>query len=285
MTSILDLPDGVHRDVPSELYHAPRLGVVSKSALDKVRRSPAHYRAWLDGTDTEETTDALRFGQAFHCALLEPERFESVYAVAPDFGYIRKTASTTKEEAKANKDRRDAWRIEHAGKMPLDAFDANCIAGMVASIQRHPLASKMIRQGVSELTLKWTDDETGLTCKSRLDYYVESLGMIVDTKSCLDARGSKFLRDVINYGYEIQDALYRSAAIKLGLPAQHFVFLAVEKMAPYAVATYSLEETGIASGYSKARSAIDRLAECMKTDTWPGYEVGIKTLDWPPWAA
>jgi exodeoxyribonuclease VIII len=156
---------------------------------------------------------------------------------------------------------------------------------MVASVRRHPLASRMIRDGVSELTLKWTDQETGLTCKSRLDYYVESLGMIVDAKSCLDARWEPFRRDMIKHGYEIQDALYRSAALTLGLRVQHFVFLAVEKTPPYAVATYTLDANGIASGYSKARAAIDTLAHCVKTKTWPGYDVGIQTIDWPTWAA
>jgi hypothetical protein len=82
--SILDLADGVHRDFSPDQYHAPVLGVASKSALDKVRRSPAHYRAWLNGTDTVETSGALTFGQAFHCALLEPERYALEYAAEPE---------------------------------------------------------------------------------------------------------------------------------------------------------------------------------------------------------
>ncbi len=282
--TLLDLPDGVHRDLSPAIYHAPVLGVVSKSALDKIHRSPAHYKAWLDGTDAEESSDALELGQAFHCALLEPERFASVYAVAPDFGDIRKTASTTKEEAKANKDRRDAWRIEHAGSLPLDAFDANCIEGMVASIRRHPLAGKMIRDGLSELTLKWQDRETGLTCKSRLDYYVEGHAMILDAKSTLDARWDAFRRDIVKWRYHVQDALYRSAAIELGLPVQHFVFVACEKLPPYAVATYTLDADGIGRGYSSARADIDMLADCVRKDSWPGYPVEIREIDLPPWS-
>jgi hypothetical protein len=135
---------------------------------------------------------------------------------------------------------------------------------MVEAIRRHPLASKMIRDGVSELTLKWTDPETGLTCKSRLDYYVESLGMIVDAKSTLDARWDPFRRDMIKYGYEVQDALYRGAARSSSrFKVQHFVFFAVEKVAPYAVATYTLDEAGIAAGYSKARGAL-RYARALR---------------------
>lgn len=276
MNSILDLPDGVHRDVLPRLYHDRHKGVVSKSVLDLVRRSPAHYKAWLDRELPEEETPALLFGQAFHCALLEPERFSDEYAAEPDFGDCR---------LKDNKAARNEWRAVHMESTLLSSDDAATIRGMVASIHRHPLASKMIRDGVSELTLKWTDADTGLTCKSRLDYYVESLGMIVDAKSTLDARWEPFRRDMIKYGYEIQDALYRSAAIELGLKVQHFVFLAVEKSAPFAVATYTLDEAGIASGFSKARAAITELAHSVKTDTWPGYDIGIQTIDWPNWAA
>jgi hypothetical protein len=274
--SILALPDGIHRDVDPKIYHQRHRGLVSKSVIDLVRRSPAHYKAWLDETAPDEDTPALRFGQAFHCALLEPERYALEYATEPEFGDCRR---------KGPKDARDAWRAENSHLVAVSFEDAAAIDGMMASIRRHPLASKMIKDGESELTLKWKDSETGLTCKSRLDYYVESLGMIVDAKSTLDARWDPFRRDMIKYGYEVQDALYRSAAIELGLKVQHFVFLAVEKVAPFAVATYTLDEAGIASGFSKASAAMRELAHCVATDTWPGYDVGIQTIDWPTWAA
>ncbi|HTJ17769.1 MAG TPA: PD-(D/E)XK nuclease-like domain-containing protein [Steroidobacteraceae bacterium] len=282
--SILDLPNGVHRDVAPAVYHAPALGVVSKTALDKIHRSPAHYKAWLDGTDAEESSEALEFGAAFHCALLEPDRFAAEYAIAPDFGDTRKTDKTTKEDAKANKTRRDEWRTANAGKQPLDAFDANCIAGMVAAVRQHPLAGKMIRDGVSELTLKWRDSETGLTCKSRLDRYVEGHAMILDAKSTLDARWEAFRKDIAKWRYHVQDALYRSAAVELGIPVQYFVFLACEKLPPYAVATYTLDADGIGRGYSAARADIDLLATCVRDNVWPGYPVGIKEIELPPWA-
>lgn len=274
--SLLKLADGVHRDVLPRIYHERHLGVVSKSALDLVRRSPAHYKAWVDEELDDEETPALKFGRGFHCALLEPERFDEDFAIEPDVG---------PRNLKYGKDAIAAWRAEHEGVEHLSPDDGKAIVHMVASIRRHPLASRMIRDGVSELTLKWTDAETGLTCKSRLDYYVESLGMIVDAKSTIDARWEPFRRDMVKHGYEIQDALYRSAALTLGLPVKHFVFLAVEKTAPYAVATYTLDEAGIAAGFSKARAAIDTLAHCVTTKTWPGYDVGIQTIDWPTWAA
>jgi hypothetical protein len=95
-----ELPLGFLPDLPSEVYHAPRLGVVSKSALDKLRKSPAHYYAWATG-QLEKSTPALAFGRAGHCAIFEPDQFDKLYVVEPEFGDCR---------FKENKLKRDAWR-------------------------------------------------------------------------------------------------------------------------------------------------------------------------------
>lgn len=275
MGAILNLNDGAHAGLADSVYHQRVLGVVSKTALDLVARSPAHYKAWIDGATEEEESDALNFGRAFHCALLEPDLYGKRYTVEPDFGDCR---------FKANKANRDAWRTAHAGHEHLSADDFARIGGMVASIRRHPLAGRMIREGRSELTLKWRDPESGLTCKSRLDYYVESQAMIVDAKSTIDARWAKFRRQIIDHRYHVQDALYRSAAVELQLPIQFFVFVACEKTPPYAVATYTLDADGIGRGYSAARADIDLLAICVRDNVWPGYPVGIKEIALPDWA-
>jgi hypothetical protein len=276
MSDLLSLPDGVHPNVSDKIYHQRHLGVVSKSVCDLIDRSPAHYKAWVDGVAEDDSTPALELGRAFHCALLEPDRFLETYTAEPDFGDCRKAD---------NKKRRDEWRAEHAGFEMLSEEAFRSVEGMAASARKHPLAKQMIQNGKSELTLKWTDQETGLTCKSRLDYYVESHAMILDAKSCLDARESKFKRDIVNYRYFVQDALYRSAALELFLPVKHFVFIAIEKSPPFAVATYTLDAEGIAKGYGAARANINMLAFCKKTETWPGYPVEIRELSLPPWAA
>ena len=51
---ILQLPDGVHSDLTDAVYHQRTLGVVSKTALDLISRSPAHYKAWIDSEAEEE---------------------------------------------------------------------------------------------------------------------------------------------------------------------------------------------------------------------------------------
>lgn len=54
----------------------------SKSLLDLVRRSPAHYRARKLSANDNEATEAQKTGTAFHALLLEPQEFVKTYCLA-----------------------------------------------------------------------------------------------------------------------------------------------------------------------------------------------------------
>lgn len=270
------LAEGLHADIAEERYHGRELGVASKSALDLVHRSPAHYYAWVRGELADEDSPALAFGRAFHTALLEPEKYERRYIVEPDFGDCR---------FKENKARRDDWRREAAGKVPVEATDARRIERMVESVRRHPRARNLIAGGQPEVTVKWTDDATGLTCKGRVDYYRPDLRLIVDAKTALDASPSAFRKSCASYGYGRQEAMYRAGFAAIGKAVEHFVFLAVEKEPPYLVGLYTLSGESVARGHESIRKDMETMAECLRTGRWPGYSDELVELELPPWAA
>ncbi len=269
------LPHGLSLGVQADVYYQRELGVASKTACDQLERSPAHYRAWVDGIEGKPTA-ALKFGSALHMAVLEPERFRRTYAVEPDFGDCRKPD---------NKRARDEWRAGHVGAIPISADDEERIVGMMASVMRHPAASRLILDGQSEVTLSWLDPISGLRCKSRADYWVKARRMAVDIKSTEDASVDGFARSVTRYRYYVQDAFYRMGFAACGEPIEFFAILAVEKEPPYAVAVYTLDEDAVAKGYAAARRDIERLRECLERDHWPSYSDGVETLSLPPWAA
>ncbi len=91
-----------------EEYHAGP--GVSKSDLDLIARSPAHYRA--QKAAPREATPAMIIGSAFHTATLEPEKFDLEFAVAPE-GIDRRT--------KAGKEEWAAFEAASAGKTVLKA--------------------------------------------------------------------------------------------------------------------------------------------------------------------
>lgn len=282
MKSILEYGAGLHRNVPSDIYHGRHPGLVSKSALDLLNRSPAHYKAWLDGLEQEQT-EALEFGGAFHIALLEPDRFASDVVVMPSFDEFRdKAGRLSTKEGKAAK---AAWELANKGKSVVEESDRELMRAMVSAVHAHPLASKMVRNGEPEVTVRWRDAETGLQCKARADYYVRARRMVVDVKTSFDASSDAFRKSVANYRYHVQDALYRAGFAAAGEPIDHFVFVVVEKRPPHAVAIYTLDSDAIQRGHAHATSGMQRLAECIRNDEWPGYPVTIQTLELPPWAA
>jgi hypothetical protein len=267
----------VEANVPAEEYHRRELGVVSKSALDRLRQSPMHYKAWVDGETDDDASDALIVGSAFHCAMLEPERFAAQYVVAPNFGDGRT------KEAKAAK---AAWlETVPPNATFISASQFEMIDSMVASVRRTRFAASMLRDGLPELTARWTDPATGLRCKVRADYYVERHGMIVDVKSTGDASPEEFARSVAKYGYHRQDALYRAGFAAAGKPVRHFVLVCVEKTPPFGVALYEIDEDGSARGIASVTQDMWTLAECMRTNEWPGYPEEIQPLAVPKWAA
>ena len=273
---LVERPTGIHLDVSHGEYHRRVLGVASNSALAQVERSPAHYVAWVNGEANDEETEALAFGTAFHMALLEAERFARVYTVAPDFGDCR---------FKENKAKREEWRAANAGKAELDLGTSTAIEKMVRAVHAHPLASKLLEGGQSEVTATWTDDETGVRCKVRADRYKAANRLIVDVKTARDASPKGFKKAVFNHGYHRQNALYRAGFAAAGAPVEHYILLAVEKTAPFAIGIYQLDAQAIAIGHTRVRDGLALLAECLREDRWPAYSDRIETIEPPPWAA
>lgn len=70
---------GIYDNIPNEEYHSGP--GVSKSQLDLIRRAPAVYKASIDGELNREPTAQQSLGTAFHCLILEPERFSKEYCL------------------------------------------------------------------------------------------------------------------------------------------------------------------------------------------------------------
>lgn len=73
---------GIYRGISSDDYHTGP--GISKSGLDLVRRSPAHYLHAISAANDNERkpTQAQAFGTAFHALVLEPAEFVKNYCLA-----------------------------------------------------------------------------------------------------------------------------------------------------------------------------------------------------------
>lgn len=276
MSAIEFLPVGLHPGLPEGVYHAKALGVASKSALDEINISPAHYLAWVNGERSKKDSDALSFGRMGHCAIFEPDVFSRRYIAAPDFGDLR---------FKENKQAKKEWLATIGDQEVAEADDIRTLSGIQKSIHAHQLIRNLLSNGVGELSAAWDDPETGIRCKLRADYYVEKLATVVDLKLVADASPDGFAKAVANRRYHVQDAFYRGGFAALGRELRHFVFVAVEKEAPFASAVYVLSAEAVEAGERSAQSGLRTMATCLEKNTFPGYAPGIQTISLPRWAA
>jgi hypothetical protein len=280
---------GIYPNVPAEVYHRRELGVVNNGALKLLAsKTPAHYRAWVDATD-EADTPALAFGRALHCAVLEPEVYAATYVQPVEHPYRRPTpaqrnAKKPSPETVAAVAYWDQWAMANAGKVEITAEDAARIEGMRQSILRDPLARKLLTGGVAEETIVWDDPRTGLRCKARADYHTAERGVVADLKTCEDASEEGFRIAAARYSYHLQHAHYASAFQALGHELRAFLFVAVEKEPPYAVAVHTLLPESEARGIALRDRAMDALDQCLRTDSWPAYEPRIHRIELPAWA-
>jgi hypothetical protein len=283
---IADLPHGLHLGIRAEVYYERALGVANASGLKMIATSTlAHFKAFMDGEQEDEAEEdgeeeenaALAFGTAFHCAVLEPAVFESSYVVEPKFGDCRK---------KENKAARDAWRAENGSKKQLSQASMRKILRMAASIRNHPVAGPLLERAHHEATLRWRDEMSGLECKARVDSVVEfgDKLLALDLKTTNDASPAGFAKSLANYGYAAQDAFYTDGFEAIGRPLHLFLFVAVEKTAPYLCAVYQVDGPSRAKGRATNREALRAYRDALEEDRWPGYSEDIETISLPKWA-
>jgi exodeoxyribonuclease VIII len=123
-----------------------------------------------------------------------------------------------------------------------------------------------------------------INCKARPDYIRQDKGLILDLKTCLDARSDPFSRSCWNYRYHVQAAYYLDGyRVATEESAEAFLFIAIEKAPPYAVAVYHANEDMIDQGRSEYQRDLITYAECLAKDEWPGYPEEIASLVLPRW--
>jgi len=253
-------------DMPNADYHGSE--GVSKSGLDLIERSPAHYRYRV----AKAATRGMELGTAIHTALLEPERFASEYMLLKDVKDRR--ASEYKQAVKV-----------YGSECTLTGPEADKVAGMQEAVYANPHARELLEvDGWRELSGFAIDPDTGILCRHRPDLLTAS-GVMVDLKKTQDARADAFSRAVYNYRYHVQAAFYMDQYFWItGERVERFVFLAVEEEMPHGVKIYQLDDDAIAIGREAYRENLRTYASSEASNEWPCYDSAPELLSLPGWA-
>src|SRR3546814_4013827 len=81
---------------------------------------------------------------------------------------------------------------------------------------RDPDVAAIFEEGDSEVTLRWTDEATGLQCKARADRWNRLRRYMAALKTTDDASERGFGRSVVKYGYDVRHAHYFEGARACG---------------------------------------------------------------------
>ena len=239
---------------------------VNWSTLKYMVHSPLHYRDACDAPG-KDTNGRLK-GRGTHTAVLEPERFLIDYALFK--GKIRRGKEW------------DAFKAIHAEENILkrDEYD-HCLC-VAKAVRANVDARDILSRAKTEQTIEWTDEETGIRCKARLDILTDR--EIFDLKGVKSVDARLLGAEVARMMYHCQLAWYREGvrcALGKNLAAG---LICVEHRSPHDVMVADADEEHLYLAWERVRELLNRVAECRKTGKWPGRHDGRQPLTLPAWA-
>lgn len=258
-------------------YHSYR-EAISKSRLEKMSVCPSYFK-WCEDNPQEPSEDMI-LGSAFHKIVLEPQDFDKEFIIMEKFDRRTKDGRLAYEHQ---------MQLVQSGMQVITQEQYDTICGMRDSLFKNKYA-KVLLQGNVEQSFYFNDDLTGEYCKCRPDIWrklKDDSIVIVDLKSTKSALTNDFIRDVVKYGYDLQDFHYTNGVSKvLNVPKDKisFIFIAVEKKPPYLCNILQADEFILQRGEALFREYIGKLHECRESGNFYGlngaYDV-INNLSLP----
>lgn len=252
-------------NLPAAEYHSgPE---VSNTGLGwYIDYSPLHYLRYKQGK-IKKTTKSMDFGTDLHCLLLEPGRFSEQYITGPESA---RNTIIWKDFVKDN----PGLVVKKPSEMD-HIQQAREVIGQSGDKCRWLIDTP----GETEVSFFWIDPATGLPCRCRVDKLIDmpKVAIVVDVKSCRDARPHKFRRSMVDYGYYRQGAHYTDGVGLVLKKPVIFIGLAVESTTLIAAA-YSPAEEKLSEAKSQIRGALEGIKTCQATGVWPGYSNNIEEI-------
>lgn len=273
----MSLTAGLHYGVPSAVYHQdPCLfpSLSSGVARTLLAKTPAHARlehVRLGGT-TRKLTPALSLGGYVH-ALIAGDVSEYAVEDFPTF------------ESKAAKE----WvaHSQQCGKEPVLQRTADAAAPIADAVNANWRRGLSEPKGTThnEVTAVWKEGDAW--CRARFDRLCVDEGGYADVwdwKTTDDVSDHAITRTIAEYSYHVQAAFYLRG-LNAVMPSHRgrtsFIFVFVEKQAPYSVRRVTLSPAALAKGARDVSRAIETWKQCTATGEWPGYDVETVEMDLP----
>lgn len=292
------MEDGIYDNISIEDYHANKTHV-SATTLKYARKSLRDYKWYIDGKLPRENKPHFDFGNSFELALLSPNEYLGKVGVMPEgewFEEIEKANPEVKTHRNTTiyKQRIAEWQAANKGKYVInetgpESFET--IEEMLSSCYQDSVIQALIKNTEYQLSLFWTDPETGIQLKTRPDICKRKKSVIVNLKTTLDGSPEAFSRDLKKWDYPIQAAIEIQGCLRSGLmdKVDSYFWLVVEKVAPFNATIYEFAERDIAAVTDTLYYLLNKIKKGKEQNLWPGYTEqadnvhGIITAQIPLW--
>lgn len=254
---------------PDEDYRRQAKDHLTSHELADFRRDPYLYHKKKLGLVADEDRPAFILGRAAHVLVLEGrERYEQQHAfggpINPKTGQPYGRYTQTFED----------WAAAQ-GKPVVTTEDAALIEKLNDSVRSHKLAMELLSSGVAEGSVRTT--YRGIACQGRLDWIDAARGL-VDFKTCDHL--SWLEGEARGFGYLHQMSFYRALIHQITGKVVPIHIIGVEKREPFRTGVFAIAPDVLTAAQKENEQAMERLARCRTSDTWPtGYE-SLRTIDY-----
>ncbi len=268
MTAATVTTPAVEPDMPEPAYHAHR--ALSASGAKKLLPPSCPARFAYERDNPPPPKPEFDVGHGAHKLAL---------GVGAELVMVADEWGANPNDWRTNKVKDRLVEVRKAGKIPLKPKDYAAVHGMADALRKDPIAAELFdpERMRAELSLFWTDAETGVPRRARTDAVstpdADGQPVVVDYKTTTAADLDHISRALWNFGYCIQAPWYLDAVQACGLAGDdaRFLFVFQEKDPPYVVSVIEPDPTVLAVGERRARQAIERFRDCTESGVWPGH--------------
>lgn len=232
---------------------------LSYSALSAFLKSPKHYYEYCTN---KETTPAMKEGQMFHEACLEPEKFKAKYWVLDDADKCKEIGGAKPRSTKVYKEWVLQQELLHKGRERVSKEDYDTFMRMSEALKLNKASGKFMNNLTdTEKPFEINHDE--FMIKGKIDGVGENEeGLFeIDLKKVADASYKKIRWNIQDMNYDLQGGLYASA-----LKCLNYYLIFIDKSCNITVV--KLTEDTLHTGFVKMENALAEFSRCAEENAW-----------------
>jgi hypothetical protein len=290
------MQNGIHDNITIEDYHANTTHL-SSTQIKIAKRSLKELDWHRSGKIVKPGGSHFDFGNAFELALTDMNEFARKVAIMKDGEWCKDILAKRPEISKVRstteyKELSEKFTTANTGKYFINDTGEESyetIESMLESCYKDKVIQGLIKNTEYQLSLFWTDEQTGLGLKTRPDICKRKKNVLVNLKTTKDGSPKAFSKDLANLDYPLQAAMEITGCIESGLmpSVDNYFWLVVEKVPPFNATVYEFSKQDIEASKDELRYLLDKISRAGKENLYPGYtdradnEYGILTAEIP----